>query len=54
MAAQMIAAGAVEFFLAFFEYESFHRLHLLGVLFFLFKATLATEPQQVTTFFQKI
>lgn len=32
----MIAADAVEFFLAFFEFESFHHFYLLGVLVFLF------------------
>jgi len=47
----MIAADAVEFFLAFFEFESFHHFYLLGVLFFCLRLKLTTEPQKVTTFF---
>jgi hypothetical protein len=47
---QKIAARAVQFSLAFFYFESLHRVNLLGGGCFSFRATLATANQQVTLF----
>ncbi|MFP4070378.1 MAG: hypothetical protein ACLFVC_09395 [Opitutales bacterium] len=50
MAAQMIAARAVQFFLASFQFQPLHLLTCWVFRFYLFKATLAAEPQQVSSF----
>lgn len=50
----MIAAGALEFLFAFFEFKSFGRFQLSGVLVLSLKVQLTTENQQLATFLKDL